>query len=287
MRASVSLSTSLVVFAAFAGCSSADDARVARDAATEAERVERTVKDDFARVQAALEKHGPSLAAGLAETTPDGKRRVLYLAMSPWRQIRAGGRSVFDLQTAPVDFLAVVDAEGKMVVRDHDPEKMYRESLRERFPAVAKALSGTSAISHGELPGGGGEAILVAVPIRGESGVVGAVVAPMPYAKIARRLERQHTLDANRRKGGVVKAPTIRVALFAGRHYFSGSIQPELDPTRPSVRARTKKLGTASAYAEAIQVQSRPFGIAVRKLDFLEGPADVGILVWRSDPVDL
>jgi hypothetical protein len=284
VRASGWTLTSLLLFA---GCGGADEARIARDAAAEAERVEGTVRDDFSRIEKALEKHAPALAAGLAEEAPDAKRRALYLEISPWRQLKAGGKAVFDLQTAPIEFLAVVDAEGKMVVRDHDPEKSYRTSMRERFPAVAAALGGRTAVSHGELPDGQGEALLAAVPIRGASGVVGAVLAPITYFKVARRLERQHSLDATRRKGGATKAPTVRVALFAGSHYYSGSIQPELDPTRPSVRARTKKLGSGRAYSETVQVLSRTFGIAVRRLEFLEGDADVGILCWRSDPVDL
>jgi len=95
------------------------------------------------------------------------------------------------------------------------------------------------------------------------------------------------SMNSPQNPGGVVKAPTIRVAFFAGRGYYAGSIQPELDPTRPSVSVRTKKLAKG-AFAEFVSVQSRPFGLAIRRFDsFLEGGGDVGILVWRSDPVDL
>lgn len=277
-----------LLWATFAGgCSSVDEAKVTGDAAAEAERVEGVVREDFDRVRTALEKHAASLAQGLGKTEPDAKRATIYRAFAPWRQTTAGGRAVFDLQTAPVLFLGVVDAEGKLVVRDRQPEKSYREDLRARFPSVGKALRGDAALSHGTLPGGEGEVILLAVPVPGESGVVGAIVAPFGYGALARRLERQRTLEANRTKGGVVKAPTIRVALFAGRSYVSGSIQPELDPTRPTPRQRTKKLGTKGSYVEYVPVQSRPFGLAVRKFGFLEGNADVGIVVWRSDPVPL
>jgi len=273
---------SLVVLSA--GCSSeADRARLADRAARESVKVERELDEFVALTKRGLERHAPDLTASLEEPPGDPRRRMAYPLIKKLRRAEASrGEYDFDLLTAGLLFVAVLDGEGKFVVRDEGPEKMYREDLRGRFSAVREALAGRAACSSGLVPGNDYAVALVAVPIQREGRTLGAFIGVASFPSLAKRAERLRATQAQGVDGGIAHAPTVRVSLFWKNKVHAGSIQPELDPTIPRASVRRAKLSKAPFFAQPIDVQARSFGMAVRRLPSLG--EDAGAIVWRAEP---
>ncbi|MBI2895633.1 MAG: hypothetical protein HYY06_18900 [Deltaproteobacteria bacterium] len=266
-----------------ASCSDPASLGLDRKATREAARVERFVREYLDRTAAALARHAGPLAAALEEPEGDPRRRAAYPLIRKLRSPTASrGEADFDLQTAGLVFLAVLDGEGKFVVRDEGPEKMYREDLRPRFACVREALAGRRAYSTGLVPGNDYAVVVAAVPIQKDGRTLGAFIGVASYPSLARRVERQGSYEAHATDGGLPHAATVRVALYWKDKYYSGSVQPELDAFRPKAARRRARLGESGRYAETILVQERPFGMAVRRVDFLG--EDAGFVLWRAEP---
>jgi hypothetical protein len=235
------------------------------------------------RTMTALARHGSVLAGPLQEPEGDPRRRAAYPLIHKLRSPTASrGEADFDLQTAGLLFVALLDGEGKFVVRDEGPEKMYREDLRPRFASVREALNGRAGYSAGLLPGNDYAVVLLATPVQKDGRTLGVFIGAVSFPSLARRIERQRSFDSHATDGGLAHAPTVRVALYWKDKYYAGSIQPELDPFRPRPAARRSKLGKRAEYAESITVQERPFGMAVRALPALG--EDTGFVLWRAEP---
>jgi hypothetical protein len=271
---------SLLLFAT--GCGD-DSKALARKAEAESRRVERFVREYLDRTLAALGRHAGMLAPSLEEPEGDPRRRAAYPLIHKLRSPTAArGEADFDLQTGGLMFVAVLDAEGKFVVRDEGPEKMYREDLRPRFPCVREALAGHRGYCTGLLPGDDYAVALLVTPIHEEGRTLGVLVGSVSYQSLARRIERQRSFEAHATDGGIAHAPTLRVALYWKDRYYAGSIQPELDPFKPRASLRRRRLGARGVYSEAVSVQERSFGMTVRQAPFLG--EDAGFVVWRAEP---
>jgi hypothetical protein len=267
-----------------AACSSeAERARLAERALRESAKVEREMEEFVTLTKSGLARHAPDLAASLEEPPGDARRRVAHPLIKKLRRAEAArGENDFELLTAGLLFVAVLDGEGKFVVRDEGPDKMYREDLRGRFAAVREALQGRAACSSGLVPGNDYAVALVAVPIQRRGRTLGAFIGVASYPSLARRGERLRAHRAQGVDGGIANAPTVRVALFWKDKLHAGSIQPELDPSVPRMKVRRARLAKAPFFAESIDVQTRPFGMAVRRLPALGD--DAGAIVWRAEP---
>lgn len=262
----------------------AEQRRLEKRAADEAVKVERELGEFVTLTKTALERHAAALAPALQEPEGDPRRRMAFPLLRRLRDPNAArGQNDFDLLTGGLLFVALLDGQGKFVVRDEGPEKMYREDLRPRFSAVRDALAGRAACSSGLLPGNDYAVAVIAVPIRTADGrTLGAFIGAASYPSLARRAERLRAHRAQGRDGGIGAAPTVRVALFWNAQVQAGSIQPELDPSRPKVAERRRKLGKGRFYTRFVDVQSRGFGLAVRTVPALGD--DAGVVVWRAEP---
>jgi hypothetical protein len=275
-----SLLSSLLVLA----CSSeAKHRRLEVRAARESARVEREIDGFVSLTRTALARHAPRLAAALLEPEGDPRRRMAFPLIRKLRSPTAArGENDFDLLTSGLLFVAVLDGQGKFIVRDEGPEKMYRQDLRPRFAAVREALAGRAACSTGLLPGDSYAVALVAVPIQKDGRTLGAFIGAASYPSLARRAERLRAHQSQGVDGGMAYAPTVRVSLFWKDQVHSGSIQPELDPTRPRAATRRAELARARVFTRFLNVQSREFGLAVRRVPSLG--EDAGVIVWRAEP---
>jgi len=278
--------TSILTLSLLALAACSDEAahrRLEQRAEREAERVEHELDEFVTRTRTALERHAPGLAASLEEPEGDPRRRAAYPLIHKLRQPNAArGEFDFDLLTGGLLFVAVLDGEGKFVVRDEGPEKLYREDLHARFASVRDALAGRASCSTGLLPGTEFAVAIVAVPIQKDGRTLGTFIGAAGYPSLARRAERLRAQRAQGVDGGVAGAPTIRVSMFWKDQVQSGSIQPELDPTRPKTAELRGKLAKARFFTRFLDVQSRGFGLAARTVPSLG--ADAGVLLWRAEP---
>lgn len=283
MRSPALWLTSLLALSAAACSSEAERAKLVERALRESVKVEREMEEFVTLTKTGLQRHAPDLAESLEQPPGDPRRRMAYPLIKKLRRAEAArGENDFELLTAGLLFVAVLDGEGKFVVRDEGPEKMYREDLRGRFLAVREALAGRAACSSGLVPGNDYAVALVAVPIQRQGRTLGAFIGVASYPSLARRGERLRSHRAQGVDGGMANAPTVRVALFWKDKVHAGSIQPELDPSVPRAKVRRARLAKAPFFAEPIDVQARPFGMAVRRLPVLGD--DAGAIVWRAEP---
>lgn len=282
MRCRVWLTSLLLLFA----CSSeAENRRLESRAEKEGVRVERELEEFVALTTKGLNKYASKLAPSLEEPEGDPRRRMAFPIIRKLRSATAArGENDFDLLTAGLLFVAVLDGEGKFVVRDEGPEKMYREDLRPRFSAVRDALAGRTACSSGLVPGNDYAVALVAVPIQKEGRTLGAFIGVASFPSLARRAERLRSQQAQGIDGGIAAAPTVRVSMFWKNKVHPGSIQPELDPTVPRMAVRRSRLAKARVFTDFVSVQARGFGMTVRRTPALGD--DVGVIVWRAEPFD-
>jgi hypothetical protein len=273
------------LLALLAACSSeAEEKQLAARAAQESVKVERELGEFVALTRSGLARHAPALAPSLEQPVGDPRRRMAFPLIKKLRTATASrGENDFDLLTAGLLFTAVLDEEGKFVVRDEGPEKMYREDLRGRFSAVGEALAGRAACSSGLVPGNDYAVALVAVPIQKDGRTLGAFIGVASFPSLARRAERLRSQSAQGVDGGVAAAPTVRVAMFWRNKVHPGSIQPELDPTLPRLAVRRSKLAKAPFFSQFVNVQQRGFGMTVRRVPALG--EDAGVIVWRAEPI--
>src|SRR5215831_17468812 len=117
------------------------------------ESIRRDVSDELTRAQKLFSQSArlesidfTNLAAGFARETefvrawavPDitQRRQALFVAVEA-RNAR------LEKLSRKADIIAVTDTEGRVLVRDLNPNVMYGDNLKAKYPSVAIALSGT------------------------------------------------------------------------------------------------------------------------------------------------
>lgn len=242
-------------------------------------RVADIVVDDIERHQRGLRYAADRVALGFVRAQPERlegeMRQVLKLVRSPRKGVR-------ELVISPMSFMAAVGADGRVIARDAEPDRMKGMDLAERFPVVAAALKGEPGYAIGEFESDekGGESsitILMAAPAHHDGKVVGALVLGIPLWRLSQRLSKQLQLESG--TDGVV----LWVYVYRGDRLFHHGTPPDLDEMVPDLATRNRGYAQSSGgFTGAVQQYGFTYGFGVRPLRLL-GP-DVGVIIFHMDP---
>jgi hypothetical protein len=262
MRTFLSLLVALCLLSACSG----DEAVLTSRRALRTEdvpKLSRLVREDrnklFRGVQKAEATLTP-LVAGYEESRAPQLRRVLTGLHSP-------PRGIAELVGSPLTFLAVTDATGKVIVRDGEAaaDHMHGMALGEE-PVVRDALAGRGGIGLVEMrshePGQPASPVLVvAWPLRAETGIVGTVITGMPLWRVSQRLTRQIRFDQS---ADIARGRVVWVYIHRDGRLFHQGSSPEIDSVIPHGAAIDNGLRESpKGFTDELFVHGRAYGYGV------------------------
>ena len=239
-------------------------------------RVRALVEQDLENHQAGIVKAAAKLAPGFAVSDPATREKQVRAALRILQQPKKG---IDEFVASPMSFLAAVGADGIVVARDRESDRMKGQDFKTRFEVVRQALGGTAATGFGEFYAEDPEApsswsILFAAPSLRDGQVVGAVLAGIPLSRLAQRLSRQFRVEQK-------KGSPVWVYLYKGNRLFHWDTPPEVDALVRDPVAREKALAVSPAgYTEKGRLQGELQVYGVFPLALL-GP-DVGTIIFRT-----
>ncbi|MEM7434565.1 MAG: hypothetical protein AAF436_05385 [Myxococcota bacterium] len=268
----------LLALAWLVGCE--DDAAVRRASehlvAVDQPRIEALVQEDLEKHQAGVVKAAEKLAPGFAVDDPRKREKQMRAALRILQQPKKG---IDEFVASPMSFLAALDADGIVVARDREPDRMKGQDYGARFEVVREALAGNAATGLGEFFAEDPNApsswsLLFAAPATRDGEVVGAVVVGIPLWRLAQRLSRQLRVEqAN-------EAPPW-VYLYKGERVFHWDTPPQIDALIPAAEQRAKVLAASSSgYTDKVILQGNPEVYGVFPLPLL-GP-NLGTIIFRT-----
>ncbi|MEM9074312.1 MAG: hypothetical protein AAGE52_37810 [Myxococcota bacterium] len=239
-------------------------------------RVEALVQQDLENHQAGVVKAAAKLAPGFSVEDPVKREKQMRAALKILQQPKKG---IEEFVASPMSFMAALDANGVVIARDREPDRMKGQNYGERFEVVRKALAGSSATGLGEFYAEDPNApsswsILFAAPSIRDGKVVGAVVVGIPLWRLAQRLSRQLRVE---QAGG----DPPWVYLYKGDRVFHWDTPPQIDALVPDAATRARVLAASpSGYTDEILLQGDPEVYGVFPIALL-GP-DLGTIIFRT-----
>jgi hypothetical protein len=260
------------------GCE--DDAALARGRAqlrdVDYPRVQALIREDLQKHQAGVLKAAEKLAPGFALSDPVARESQLRAALRILQQPKKG---IDEFVASPMSFLAAIGADGRVIARDRETDRMKGQDFKERFEVVRKALGGTAATGLGEFYAEDPNApsswsILFAAPSIRDGHALGVVLAGIPLSRLAQRLSRQFRVEQ-------AEGAPVWVYLYKGNRLFYWDTPPEVDALIRDPEARAKALAISPAgYTEKVRLQGALEVYGVFPLGLL-GP-DVGTIIFRT-----
>lgn len=239
-------------------------------------RVQALIDKDLQSHQEGVVKAADKLAPGFSLSDPSARESQIRAALKILQQPKRG---IDEFVASPMSFLAAIGADGVVIARDREPDRMAGQDYKSRFEVVQQALGGTAATGLGEFYAKDPKApsswsILFAAPSLDDDQVVGAVLAGIPLSRMAQRLSRQFRVE---QAGG---AP-VWVYLYKGDRLFHWDTPPEVDAIVRDPVARDKALAASPAgYTETARLQGELQVVGVFPLELLA--PDVGAIIVRS-----
>ena len=247
-------------------------------------RVAAVIQDDLARHRVGVAKAANVLRRGFALEDPADRERQMRVAL---RYVQEPPRGIAEFVSSPMSFLAAVGADGVVIARDAEPDRMRGMNLAEAHPVVKRALAeGVPGYALGEF----GRAtateetswsMLFVHPVRvtEEGPIVGAVVAGIPLWREAQRLSRQLRVE---RAAEIEAGLVLWVYLYKGDREFHFDTPPDLDELVPDPATRAAGLSRSpGGFTGEVQLFGRPYGYGVVPVPSLGD--DVGMIVFRSE----
>ena len=239
-------------------------------------RVQELVQTDLENHRAGVAKAAEKLAPGFAVEDAAKRESQVRAALRILQQPKKG---IDEFVASPMSFLAAIGADGIVIARDREPDRMAGQDFQTRFEQVREALGGTASTGLGEFFAKDPSApsswsILFAAPSVRDGKVVGAVLAGIPLSRLAQRLSRQ--LRVEQREG-----VPVWVYLYKSERLFHWDTPPEVDELVRDPAARGVALAASpSGYVEKARLQGEVQMIGVFPLELL-GP-DIGVIIVRS-----
>ena len=120
-----------------------------------------------------LEAFDPAIADDPAQPAAERERRTSERRKRAFVAVQVRNQELAE-ESRRADLVVVTDAQGKVICRDVDPNEMFGDDLKARFPAVGRALQGQAVKDVWNW--GGRMMRVAAVPIRQQHAIVGAFV---------------------------------------------------------------------------------------------------------------
>lgn len=273
--------------AALGGCDDgAHDARVAIRSEV-VPRVAEIIHEDIARHRSGVAKAAEVLRRGFLIQDPGEREHQMRVGL---RYVQEPPKGIAEFIASPMSFLAAVGADGVVIARDAEPDRMHGMDFGKSFPVVARALhEGVPGYGLGEFgvdnpDGESSWSMLFVHPVRAPDGgqVIGAVVAGIPLWREAQRLSRQLRVE---RAPEIEKGLVLWVYLYKGDRDFHFDTPPDLDELVPDAATRAAGLARSpGGFTGEVQLYGRGYGYGVVPVPTLGD--DVGMIVFQSDPPD-
>lgn len=239
-------------------------------------RVEALVQQDLENHQAGVIKAAAKLAPGFGVDDPAKRERQMRAALRILQQPKKG---IAEFVASPMSFLAALDANGVVIARDREPDRMKGQNYAERFEVVREALEGNAATGLGEFFAEDPNApsswsILFAAPSIRDGKVVGAVVVGIPLWRLAQKLSRQLRVEQ-------AEQDPPWVYLYKDDRVFHWDTPPQIDALVPAASVRNEVLAVSpSGYTDTTLLQGDPEVYGVFPIALL-GP-DLGTIIFRT-----
>ena len=245
-------------------------------------RIQELVHNDIEQHQAAVDQAADKLTPGFRLADPARQEREMRAALRVLQDARKG---IPAFVASPMSFLAAVDAEGVVVARDRNPDRMKGQDFQSRFEVVAEALQGSSGMALGEFfakdpTQASSWSILFAAPADRDGEVEGAVLVGIPLSRLAQRLSRQLRVES---AAEIEKGLGLWVYLYKGDRVFHWDTPPDVDVALPDPERRSQGLASSpNGFEDKVRITGELYLYGVYPLPEL-GP-DVGVVVFRSEP---
>lgn len=279
------LALTLLLLATLAGC---DEEKGSNERRTIRERdlpsalavVRRDLNNGVTGVRRAADMLAPRFSMEDEERKEREMRQVLQRVQRPPRAIE-------QLMLTPVSFVAAVRADGHVIARDADEDRMRGFDLAAAAPVVRRALEqGEAGYELSELPSlipdePPSITIIFAAPARHEGQIVGAVAAGLPLWRLTQQLSRQLQLENAQE---LQRGHLVWIVVYRGAdlHPHMG-FPPGLADLAPDAAARAEGLrASPGGYTGEVQQYGRWYGYAVIPLPTIA--PDIGMILFRSDP---
>lgn len=274
-----------LVLAAFAtGCED-DTAEAARKKIRNEHlpHLTKVVNEDLKRQMAGMRRAPDRLAPGFQVEDPAEREQQMRTAL---KFVQEPPKGISQFVTSPMSFLAAVDAEGVVIARDAEPDRLKGRDMKKPFPPVRAALEeGEVGYALGEFEGGedvdSSWSLVFAAPVTVDGERVGAVVSGIPLWRLAQRLSRQMRVDHSPR---IEQGLVLWAYLIKGDRLFHMGTPPELDDTLPSASDLQSRLSQddEGVVTGHVRLHGRTYGYGAAPLP--EVGEDVALLVVRADP---
>ncbi len=256
----------------------------ARIVAVNAPRVREIVDDDLRRGMIGVQSAADLVARGFL--VEDLTQRQTEMRWAIQHRIREPPRGIPELMISPISFVAAVQLDGHVLVRDTDPDPMAGFDAGGTFPHVHEALTnGTASYRLVEFPGllptdTPSQTVLYVAPARVHGEIVGAIMAGTPLWRTAQRVTRQMQAEGLSTEGTI-----LWVYLYRGETLHHHGTPSDLDTIVPDFAVRNAGLEhSPGGFCGEVQQYGRWYCYGVIRLPQLGD--DVGAVVYRSDALD-
>jgi len=248
-------------------------------------RVAEVIHEDLDKHRVGVAKAAEVLRRGFLIEDPAERESQMRAAL---RYVQEPPRGIAEFISTPMSFLAAVGADGRVIARDAEPDRMRGMDFAATFPVVKRALEeGMPGYALGEFgreneEGETSWSMLFVHPVRvGDDGrVVGAVVAGIPLWREAQRLSRQLRVE---RAAEIEQGLVLWVYLYKGDRIFHFATPPDLDEVAPDAATRAAGLARSpGGFTGEVQLLGRWYGYGVVPVPSIA--PDVGMIVFRSEP---
>jgi hypothetical protein len=252
---------------------------------THAPHVREIIDDDLARGLSGVTQAADLVARGFLVEDPAQRSREMQWAIA--HRIREPPRGIPELMISPISFVAAVNADGHVLVRDNEETRpMAGFDAGGTFAHVHEALTnGTASYRLVEFPGATPEdetsvTVLYAAPARVDGRIVGAIIAGTPLWRTAQRVTRQIQAE------GVTDHQAIFwVYMFRGDRLFHHGTPADLDTLVPDQATREAGFArSGGGFCGEQQQYGRWYCYGVIHLPQVGD--GVGAIIYYSDPVD-
>jgi HAMP domain-containing protein len=166
--------------------------------------VSRAEANDFTRLAESLlartkekqivEAFDPAIADDPAQPQEEKDRRLRERRSRAFVAVQVRNQELKD-ESRKADLLAVTDAAGKVICRDVDPNEMFGDDLKAKYPTIGRALVGQSVK---DIWNWNGRMMRVAVvPIRQQNNVVGTFVVGFMVTAVDAQQKKREVLGAD------------------------------------------------------------------------------------------
>lgn len=228
----------LVLVAAFAalvgsGCGNEKVQRAQHSLRTEdVPRVAAMIRDDKNHHLVGVNKAAAILAPYLAVQDVPARDAAMCPLLN---NLRRPPRGIAEFVVSPMSFLAIIGADGKVICRDGENDRMKGMAFAANYASVREAMqSGRATYQLAEFQAeGGGESsltMLFVAPIRKDGQTIGAVATGIPLPREAQRISRQLRLE---KAAEINQGLVLWAYLYRGDRLFHFGTAPEIDEVVP------------------------------------------------------